>query len=657
MQPAPAPNPKTQLWNPSHEKLNNSNSAYFRKWVNKKRNLKLTDFEQLYSWSVEENLKFWSDWWDYSGIIGDKGEVICQNPENLEESRWFPQAKLNYTENLFHKWQPADLMLESESESHLKRKIYFAEVRDKVAALAAFMKNQGIDKNSLVCGVVTNSPEAMIAYLASASLGACWAAVSPEFGYEAIMARIEALSPSLLIGCSAYQNKGKVYTILDKLQEIQSNLPSIQEILVYDNYQLGHRFRSLEAILTERDHELEFTRLSFNHPLCILFSSGTTGKPKAIIHGVGGTLLQHTKEHFLHGDMGLKDTLFYYTTPSWMMWNWSISALFYRVRLLVYDGSAFFPSKDYLLALVLKRGVSHFGTSSSYLMHLKKNTSEDWQNKYQFKKLRVIYSTGSVLDEGVHAWVTHNWNYKVVLASISGGSDIISCFILSSLEKPVYAGYAQAKGLGMDVTVLDSDGVEVWDKPGELVCCNSFPSKPLGFFGDTDNKLFHKAYFSGFTNIWKHGDVAIQQPGNFVRITGRSDAIMNISGVRIGTSEIYAVLAQFGSVLEAVAIERRTPQDSEMLLLLVLGNVETSFERLQKEISASLFKQASPRHVPKLILRVGELPKTGSGKLMETLVKNIFNQELEIYNKNKSSVINPQCLEELENLASQLHNP
>ena len=532
---------------------------------------------------------FWSDWWDYSGIVGNKGEIICENPEDIEKSKWFPQAKLNYTENLFHKWQASELVIESESESCFKRSIYFAELRNKVASLANYMKKQGIHHNSTVCGVVTNSPEAIIAYLACASIGACWASVSPEFGYEAIMARIEALQPSLLIGCSAYQNKGKLYKVLDKLQQIKSHLPSVSQILVYDNYNLEHNFVRLDGIFDTQVQELEFTQLDFNHPLCILFSSGTTGKPKAIIHGIGGTLLQHSKEHFLHGDIGLKDKLFYYTTPSWMMWNWFISALFYKVRLLVYDGNAFFPSQDYLLRLVLKRGVSHFGTSSSYLMHLKKQTSEKWQNKYEFKKLRFIYSTGSVLDERVHAWVIQKWNYKVVLASISGGSDIISCFILSSVEKPIFAGYAQSKGLGMDVTVLDDDGVEVWDQYGELVCCNSFPSKPLGFFGDTDNTLFHKSYFSSYANIWKHGDIAIQQAGNFVRITGRSDAIMNISGVRIGTSEVYSIVSQFEAVLDSVVVEYKSNSDSQMILLLVVQNLNESFTELKSKYQRVFF--------------------------------------------------------------------
>lgn len=642
------------LWTPSPERIAASNLTAFRKEAEARSGETLPDFDALHRWSVEDREGFWSLLWDYGGIVGEKGERILVDGDKMPGAKFFPDAKLNFAENLLKTTGPGDALV-FWGEDKVKRRLSWDELHALVSRLQQLFVSLGIKAGDRVAAMLPNMPEGVAAMLAATSLGAVWSSCSPDFGEQGVLDRFGQIEPVLFIAVDGYWYAGKKIDVAAKVATIAVGLPSARNVLIVDY--LGDATTVAAAIPRAQalDSALEpfsakpvvFERRPFDHPLYILFSSGTTGIPKCIIHSVGGALLQHVKEHRLHAGLNPGDRLFYFTTLGWMMWNWLVSGLASGVTLMLYDGSPFHPDGNILFDYADAEYFTYFGTSAKFIDTLRKSGLEPIKT-HKLANVRTLSSTGSPLSPEGFAFVYSGIKAVVHLASISGGTDLCACFVLGAEVKPVWVGEIQVPGLGMAVDVWDDDAKTVRQEKGELVCTRAFPSMPIGFWNDTDGSKYHAAYFDGFDNVWRHGDFAEWTEHDGIIIHGRSDATLNPGGVRIGTAEIYNQVEQMPEILEAIAIGQDFDNDVRIVLFVRLQPGFEFNEDLVKRIKAKIRTGASPRHVPAKVVAVADIPRTKSGKITELAVREVVHGRAV---KNKEALANPEALDLYRDIA------
>lgn len=644
------------LWTPEAEQVASCGLTSFLKFIAPRRGA--MDADQLHAWSVSHSADFWSELWDFSGVIGDKGSppYIVQG-ERLQETRFFPSARLNYAENLL-RFRQSGQEIVFWGENRAKSRTTADQLRMNVGAFQRVLREAGVGKSDRVAAILPNMPEAICAFLGASSIGAIWSSCSPDFGEQGILDRFGQIEPKVLVVANGYYYAGKTIDICEKIAAVLQRLPSVERIYVV-NY-TGVDSTALERLntakpgcavrfdvaLDEAGHsEPEFERLPFDHPLCILFSSGTTGMPKCIVHRAGGLLIKHLSEHVLHSDLRAGDRLFYFTTLGWMMWNWLVSGLATGASLLLFDGSPTYPSADILWRYAEKERCTHFGTSAKYIDTIKKLQSGPGHT-HDLSPLRAVLSTGSPLSPECFYYVYHAIKDDIHLASISGGTDICGCFVLGYPTKPVWRGEIQGAAFGLDPDVVDDTGNRLTGGKGELVCRNAFPSMPLAFWNDPDGKKYRSAYFERMPGLWHHGDFAERTDNGGFIIHGRSDATLNPGGVRIGTAEIYRVLEGVPQIQDAVAIGQPWSADIRVLLFVVVKPGESLTSALADQIKTRIRHGASPRHVPFLIHAVTDIPRTRSGKISELAVRDTV---MGLKVKNTEALSNPESLAEYRN--------
>ena len=602
--------------------------------------LEFVDYLALHRWSCEHKDDFWQSLIAFFGVHITLNQALTYTPgPSIWQGQWFLGAKLNYAENLLQA-DPSRMAIISYDEQGEIERLSFAELRSRVASLAHFMRQHGLVAGDRVAAMLPNHAASIVAMLACAAIGAIWASCSPDFGESAIIERFGQIEPKLLFAVHAHQYQGKYFSHDEKVQHILQKIPSIQNVVWMDTEKQQTDTYSYQAIIQEQA-ALDFERFDFNHPLCILFSSGTTGKPKCIVHRSGGVLLQHLKELGLHTNLARCDRLLFYTTCAWMMWNWMVSALALGVCLVLYEGSPMYPQATQMLDIVAREQVNVWGASAALFAAMEKQyvcVQAD-----AFPRLRTILSTGSPLLKGQYDYLAHLFGRSIQVSSISGGSDIISCFALGHPQLPVYRGELQAIGLGMDVAVFNAQGKALENQQGELVCRRPFPSMPLGFWQDEGHKKYIESYFAKYANVWAHGDYAVITPRHGLIIFGRSDATLNPHGIRFGSAELYQVVNQIPGINNSIAVAQDWQQDTRVVLFVQLDADTQWCEALCAQIVTSIKTQLSPRHVPAKILPVGDIPRTSNGKLMETAVRKLVNgQEVD----NLAVIVNPACLTE-----------
>lgn len=635
------------LWSPSDSQKSISLLADFRARITAKTGQDYADYNALWRWSVDNTADFWSECWDFCEVVGDKGSVALRNATKMPGAQFFPESRLNYAENLLKRRDNAPGMI-FRDEKGVERILSFADVYDQVGLWAQAFKGAGVGQGDRIAGYMPNMPETIIAMLAASSLGAIWSSASPDFGVQGVIDRFGQIKPKILVAVDGYYYSGKTLDCLEKIRDVQPHLEGLVKTVIVPFVNAKPNTEIINNALTINDFigqykpkTIEFTRLPFNHPLFIMFSSGTTGKPKCIVHGQGGVLLQHLKEHKLQSDVKPDDRVFYFTTCGWMMWNWLVGGLAAGACLMLYDGSPFYPDGTMLWAYAEKHKCTFFGTSAKYIDALKSEGLKPVDN-FDLSSVRTIASTGSPLVhesfDYVYAWIKKD----VHLASISGGTDIVSCFMLGNPLSPVWRGELQCAGLGMAVDVFDEQGQPTTGSSGELVCTKPFPCMPVGFWDDPDGQRYHEAYFDRFPNIWCHGDwVEKTAHGGFI-IHGRSDATLNPGGVRIGTAEIYRQVEQVDSVIESIAVGQDWQGDVRVILFVRLKPGFVMDEALETEIKARIRTGASPRHVPAKIIVVTDIPRTKSGKITELAVRDVIHGRPI---KNKEALANPEALD------------
>ena len=630
------------LWTPGQAAIDAANLTRFTAQVNRNQGLSLSGYESLYQWSLIEKESFWSEVWDFCGIIGDKGERILIDGEHIEAAQWFPDAQLNFAENLLRRNDVATAIL-FRAEDQAKYSLSWGQLQAQVASVAAWLKAQGLQPGKRVAAYLPNLPEAVVAMLAATSLGAVWTSTSPDFGEDSVVDRFGQTKPRFLFTADGYFYNGKKHPLADKVRAIQAQLPSIEQIVQIDLAGFGVQAGVLDwcDIIATPAECIEFVPRRFNDPLYILYSSGTTGKPKCITHSVGGTLIQHLKEHRLHCDLRPGDRVFYFTTLGWMMWNWLVSALACEASLVLYDGSPFYPDGEVLWRYADDIDMTLFGTSAKYIDALK-NAKLRPADNFDLSALRTLCSTGSVLAPESFDYVYENIKQDICLASMSGGTDIVSCFALGAPILPVYRGEIQCRGLGLAIEVFDDDGKSLQDQKGELVCTQTFPCQPVYFWGDESGEKYHNAYFARYPNVWHHGDYVRLTGHNGIVIYGRSDATLNPGGVRIGTAEIYRHVEQIEEVVESIVIGQDWDDDVRVVLFVVLQAGLRLDAALQDRIRKTVRSKCSPRHVPAKIIQVTEIPRTKSGKIVELAVRDVVHDR-EV--KNVHSLANPEALD------------
>lgn len=623
------------LWQPSKSAIAQSQMAQFAEQAGVVAAAADVEYQQLWQWSVDNRQQFWKEIWQQFEIIGEMGDVVLAHDE-MPGAQWFPKAKLNFAENLLRRRDHADAIV-FVAEDGSRRAITFAQLAEQVRCLRTSLMHAGVGEGDRVAAYLPNVPEAIIAMLATSSLGAVWSSCSPDFGVAGVIDRFGQIEPKVLLGCVAYTYKSKVIDVSDKLREIVGGLPSVEQVVVVpyadaiaaanyveDDLATPHALFD-DFIMAGMSGALEFVALDFNHPLYIMFSSGTTGKPKCIVHGQGGTLLQHRKEHSLHCDLRPDEKIFYFTTTGWMMWNWLSSALAVGATVVLYDGNPFYPDASMMFNLVDSEQINVFGTSAKFIDACKK-AQVNPRGDNDLSSLRCILSTGSPLIAESFDWVYENIKSDLMLASITGGTDLLSCFALGSPISPVWRGEIQQRGLGMDVAVYDSEQTKLIGESGELVCLQSFPSMPIGFWQDDNDARYLAAYFESFPGVWRHGDwVEITEHGGLI-MYGRSDATLNPGGVRIGTAEIYRQVESFSEILEAVVVGKNTSDgDQEVMLFVVMSGDTPLSQELQQQIAQRIRENTTSRHVPAQISAVNDIPRTRSGKISEIAVRDVLH--------------------------------
>ncbi len=631
------------LWQPSAEHIQSTRLSAFIRHTRRE----FADYQALHRWSVEDSEAFWQEVWQFTGVIGDMGSERLRQPTAMPGAEWFPQAKLNFAENLLRRRDERQALV-FWGEDQCKTQLSYAELYAAVSRLAQALRAQGVGVGDRVAGMMPNMPATLIAMLASSAIGAIWSSCSPDFGVDGALDRFGQVEPKVWFVPDGYWYNGKKIDIASKVSAIAAGLPTVSRIItvpyIHDGTLAGfsdERAQNWDDFLAPYPAgEIEFVRLPFNHPLYILFSSGTTGKPKCIVHGAGGTLLQHVKEHQLHADVREGDRLFYFTTCGWMMWNWLVSGLASDATLLLYDGSPFAAGGNVLWDYAQAEHCTHFGTSAKYLDAAAKMGLKPAQT-HDLSALRAIFSTGSPLVAEGFDYVYRDIKADLNLASISGGTDIVSCFALGCANLPVYRGELQCRGLGMAVDIFNEQGQPVRQEKGELVCTKPFPSMPVAFWNDPTGEKYRSAYFGRFANIWCHGDFAELTEHDGMIIYGRSDAVLNPGGVRIGTAEIYRQVEQVHEVLESLACGQRWDGDERVVLFVKLREGIALDDSISQRIKQQIREGASPRHVPAKILQVVDIPKTISGKIVELAVKNVIHNEPV---HNLGALANPEAL-------------
>jgi len=639
------------LWQPSAELILNSQTSAFAQSFTGKG---FESYEALHSASIEDMGGFWSHLWDFCGVVGDKGDVAFEAGADMLHARYFPQAQLSYAQNCLKGEDGARLAMVFRGEDKVKRRLSLDDVRNRVSSLQQFFAELGLAKGDRVAAMMPNMPETIIGLLAASSMGAIFASCSPDFGETAVLDRFGQIEPRVLIVPDGYYYNGKLIEIKDKLKAILAKLPSVEKVIfvkytgkaeeIANEFDTGLTFDSILANYPVQ--ELRYQMVEFNHPLYILFSSGTTGVPKCIVHGTGGVLLQHLKEHQLHCDLRAGDAFFYFTTCGWMMWNWLATGLASELPLMLYDGSPFYPGPEVLFDYAKEEGFVLFGTSAKYIDAVKKSGLEPIKT-HKLPKLRAVTSTGSPLVPESFEFVYNSIKPDVMLASISGGTDIVSCFVLGTPVKPVRKGEIMCAGLGLSMEVWNDNGQRVYGEKGELVCTKAFPCMPVKFWNDEGGAKYRSAYFERFDGIWVHGDFAEETPNGGYVIYGRSDATLNPGGVRIGTAEIYAQVERVPEVLEALAIGQDWQDDVRVVLFVRLREGVVLDEALLKTIKTEIKNGASPRHVPAKVIAVADIPRTKSGKITELAVRDVVHGR-EV--KNVTALANPEALELYKNL-------
>ncbi|OXY83763.1 acetoacetate--CoA ligase [Oceanimonas doudoroffii] len=633
------------LWQPDRTRIEHSQLHRFMQQASEHSGLKLDSYDRLYRWSVAQPEAFWSLLWDFTGVMAsERGERVLLDGERMPGARWFPDARLNYAENLlrFRDERPA---LVFRNEAGRRDSLSYAGLYRRVAQVAAGLRRAGVEPGDRVAGFVPNVINTAVAMLAAASLGAVWTACSPDFGLQGIIDRFGQTEPKVLFTTDGYLYNGKSFNSLERLTQVLPHLPTLGQLVVMPYLDASPDLSPVPGAVLLDDFidaaatEVEFTRVAFDNPLCILYSSGTTGVPKCIVHGVGGTLLQHLKEHQLHTDLKSGDTLFYYTTCGWMMWNWMLSGLATGATLVLYDGSPFAPTAEVLWDIVAQEGVTAFGTSAKYIAAQEKAGIRPRQS-HRLDALRTLLSTGSTLTHESFEYVYQEIKRDLCLSSISGGTDILSCFALGCPILPVSAGELQCRGLGMAVDIWDN-GQPVASGKGELVCTRPFPAMPIGFWNDSNGRKYKEAYFETFDNVWAHGDYAELTPSGGMVIHGRSDAVLNPGGVRIGTAEIYRQVEKVEAVQEAVAIGQPWQGDVRVVLFVVLKPGYRLDKPLEQTIRHTIRSNTTPRHVPARIIQVADIPRTRTGKLVELAIRNTVEGQPV---KNLEALANPEAL-------------
>ncbi|UYP32325.1 acetoacetate--CoA ligase [Pseudomonas sp. Z8(2022)] len=637
------------LWTPSAERIAASRMDALRRFVNERHGLQLANYPDLHAWSVENREAFWQAIVDFFEIrFHNPGECVLREGPAMPDAQWFPGATLNFAEHLLRR-RDGHPALVAIGEDGSREQLSYAQLAAHVAGLQRALRDAGVGLGDRVAAVMPNTWQTVVGMLATASLGATWSSCSPDFGTQGVIDRFGQIEPKVLIAAAGYRYAGKNIDLTDKLNEILERLPSLQQLVVvpYSHNEAGiEDYRAVARISLWQDFyqpggEPQFTPVPFDQPLYILYSSGTTGVPKCIIHGVGGTLLQHVKELGLHSDLSADDTLFYYTTCGWMMWNWLVSGLALGATLVLFDGSPFHPQPTRLIDLIDAEDISIFGTSAKFIAALEKAGAKP-RETHKLERLKAILSTGSPLAHESFEYVYRDVKADLCLSSISGGTDIVSCFALGNPTLPVWRGELQCKGLGMDVQVWDESGKPVTGDKGELVCARHFPSMPVGFWNDPDGEKFRAAYFDTFPGVWAHGDYAEETAHGGLVIHGRSDAVLNPGGVRIGTAEIYRQVEKVPQVLESIAIGQDWQGDVRVVLFVRLRDGVTLDDALRNEICRVIRANTTPRHVPARIVQVTDIPRTISGKIVELAVRNVVHGRPV---KNTDALANPEALE------------
>jgi acetoacetyl-CoA synthetase len=640
---------KKPLWMPSEERIKSTNMYKFMERINKKFGVGLKDYPDLHKWSIENIPEFWAEMWDEAGIIASRGyDSVVDDAAKMPGAKWFEGARLNFAENLLRFRDSHEAILFLGEAMDAPRRMTYAELYDNVSRLARSLREYGVAAGDRVVGFMPNMPETIVAMLAATSIGAIWSSCSPDFGTKGVLDRFGQIEPKVLFTANGYSYGGKSFSSLDKVAEIFKSLTSHPRVVVVpytdENADISGVPNSVhyrDFISKEPGGEIAFEQLPFDHPLYIMYSSGTTGLPKCMVQSAGGILIHHIKELKLHSDVTRDDKLFYFTTCGWMMWNWMVSTLSLGATVILFDGSPFHPDPGVLWRLAENEKMTIFGTSAKYIDSIQKEGLKP-RERFDLSSVKGILSTGSPLSEENFVFVYENVKRDVCLSSISGGTDINGCFAAGNPMGPVYSGELQARTLAMDVHAYDDEGRPRLNYKGDLVCARPFPSMPIYFWNDPDGRKYHEAYFDVFPGVWRHGDfIEINDRGG-VTIYGRSDATLNPGGVRIGTAEIYRVVENIGEVADSLVIGQEWQNDVRVILFVRLAAGAQLTADLEKKIKTAIRTNCSPRHVPAKILPIGDIPYTINMKKVELAVKKIIHNQPVL---NRDALKNPESLD------------